>query len=102
MDSRQMTVFAFAGKLLVDEIVGEINGGGILLGVGKEDFLHPGPVKGAQAHGTRLARTVDYAVSEPEVLELCAGIAYGQHLGMRSRVVEQCYRIGACAYHPLL
>lgn len=30
-----MTVFAFAGKLLVDEIVGEINGGGILLGVGE-------------------------------------------------------------------
>ena len=53
-------------QFLVDEVVGEVDGGGVLFRVAVIDALDMCPIDGAEAHGARLAGGVDDTVREVE------------------------------------
>ena len=49
-------------QLFVDEVISEVNVGGILLGVAIINLLDASPIDGAEAHGARLAGSIDDAI----------------------------------------
>lgn len=99
MDAGQVPLLAGKRQLFVDICVGEVDGGGILLGVAEVDALHAGPVEGAQAHGARFAAAVDGAAGKRIGAERGAGIAYGLHLGVGRGVIETRDAVDALPYY---
>lgn len=94
-----VAVFAFQGQFVVDERVVEADAGGVGFVVAVIDFVQMGPVDGSQAHGTGLARGIDFASAEVERVQLLAGGADGAHFGMGRRVVVGRYAVHARGYY---
>lgn len=82
-------------ELFIDEAIGEVDVGGVLLGVAVINASEMCPVDGAEAHGARLAGGVDDAVGQVEGAEFSAGLTDGVHLGVGRRVVIDGDTIGA-------
>lgn len=99
VDAGQVPLLAGKRQLFVDICVGEVDGGGVLLGVAEVDTLHAGPVECAQAHGAWLAAAVDGAAGKRIGVERGAGIAYGLHLGVSRGVVEASDAVDALPYY---
>lgn len=95
MDAGHLSVARCLLDLFVDELVGEVDGCGILLGVAVVNHLYTGPIKSAQTHGARLARAVDRASVELERAELIACFADSVHLCMCRRVVGECHLVNS-------
>ncbi len=85
-------------QLLVDEVVGEVNGGGILFRVAVIDALDMRPIDGAQTHGARLAGGIDDAVRKVEGAQFAAGLTDGVHFCMGGGVIVAGHAIGAASY----
>ena len=58
--------FLMLFQLLVNEIIGEVDGGGILFRVAIVDALDMRPIDGTEAHRARLTRGIDDAIREIE------------------------------------
>jgi hypothetical protein len=71
----------------IDQRVVKADLRGIGIGVGEINAGEPGPVDGSQAHGTRLAGSVDLAAFKIEDAKFLAGIANGADFGMRGGIV---------------
>ena len=95
MNARNVAQLVWFVNFLIDEVVVEVDVGGIYLGVGIIDAFHASPVECAQAHGARLAAAVDDASIELKVATDCAGAANGVDLGMCSGVVIERDRVAA-------
>ena len=86
-DKRNGAFFDMLFQFLVDEVVGEVDGGSILFRVAVVDALDMRPIDGAQTHGARLAGGIDDAVRKVEGAQFAACLADGVHLGMGGGVV---------------
>ena len=72
---------------VVDKVVVEANGGGILAVVGIIDLVDACPIDGTQTHGAWLARGVDLTAREVERAQTLGGAAYAVDLSMCCGVV---------------
>jgi len=84
-------------EFFVDEIVVEVDGSGIGLGVAVIDAFQMGPVNGTEAHRAGLTRGIYHAVGEVEGSQLAAGLPDGIHLGMGGGVVVDGDAVGAAS-----
>src|SRR5262249_7266803 len=80
--------FAYPGlNFAVDRRIVEADCGRVGARVGVIDAVDPGPIDGAETHGTRLAARIDVAALEAEGADGPAGFADRHDLGMRGRIV---------------
>ena len=96
-DGRHGARFLMLLQLLVNEIIGEVDGGGILFRVAIVDALDMRPIDGTEAHRTRLARGVDDTIREVESAEFAASLTDGVHLGMGGGVVVASDAVGTAS-----
>src|SRR5208337_3132256 len=82
----------------VDQRVVKADLRGISIGVAEINAGEPGPVDRSQAHGTRLAGSVDLAAFKVEDAKFLAGVANGADFGMRRGIVGGSYLICAFGY----
>jgi hypothetical protein len=81
------------GYLVVDERIAEAAARGIDAGIGIIDFDDMSPVDCAQAHGTRLAGSIEFTIVEVKSLELCTCLTYGHYFRMGCRIVRRRHTI---------
>ena len=74
-------------QLLVDELVPELDAGGVVAGDGEVDLADARPVDGPQAHGARLATGIDFAAGQIVGLQFPAGMPDGHDFGMGGGIV---------------
>ena len=86
-DERHGAFFDMLFQFLVNEVIGEVDGGGILFRVAVIDALDMRPIDGAEAHRAGLAGGIDDTVREVEGAQFATGLADGVHFGMGGGVV---------------
>ena len=79
----------------VQKRVVESHRGGVLAREGVVNPFQPRPVDGRQTHGARLATGVDFRATEMITAKVAAGVADGDDLGVRRRVVGGSHLIAA-------
>ena len=75
-------------EVLVEDGVVEADGGGVVPVRGEHHALHPGPQRGGQAHGARLAAGVEGGAGEVERAKFAAGPADGRDFGVGCGIVR--------------
>ena len=76
-------LFEFA----VNKGVVETNFGSVFGGVCEINARKASPVNGAKTHGTGFAGGVDFTILEFEIAQFLAGLADGQHFGVRGGII---------------
>ena len=74
-------------QFIVNKSVIEARGGGVSSSAGVEDSSGSRPIDCAEAHGARLASSVEIAAGELKIAEDVAGFANGDDFGMGRGVV---------------
>src|SRR4051812_46989744 len=73
--------------LLIDELVIKTDNSGILLCIGIDHPAWPGPINGAQAHGTRFTTGIYITIRQLKATQSPAGVPDCHHLGMGRRII---------------
>src|ERR1051326_8688509 len=99
MNHRDASLVVWYLDLAIDERVVEAGGRGVLVSGCEENARRPRPKNSGQAHGTRLAGSVQVAAGKLEISQYSAGFPNGHHFGVSRRIVGPGHLISSRGDH---